>query len=279
MGWDQVAAGGGGGGKWLRFANDGDSAVVHILTEDPKSYFQVYNNAIKKGAVVSEEFKGKKGMKHAFEVLDMADWELKILSVSSATGAGLKNIFDNYGGTFGEVDIKITRKGTGLKTTYLTLPLKLKFTDAMLEGKERIDLETEEGLQPNDEAGTAVLAGNDPDLEFPPADEAAETPAEEAAEETPAEEVPAEDASAEEELAPPPAKTKPAPAKAAPKAAPAAAVDPRTALIRKVMHAFASKPKFKDPKARLAELKKVTKKTIVSQLSIDELTKLSKAVA
>jgi hypothetical protein len=269
MGWNDV--GRSGGTDFLKL-DPGAKVKVHILSEEPHSTWGIFNQAIQRGARVSEGF-SQPGVdtkiKHAFVIWNLDAGQVQVWEVSNTTAAGIKNIHEQYGGSLADVDLMVTRVGSGLKTKYPIVPVPTKFDASCIEGVELPDLAA---LLKEDDEETinSIIAGIVPD-----GGASGEATGEAAsAEETPTDETPSE------EQAPVPAKpapAKPAPAKPAPvKPAAAQTADPaRAGLAVQVLAIFKAKPKYKDVKAREAAVKMVNKTKIsFSQLNTEELKKL-----
>lgn len=274
MGWNSIGEGG-GGDDFLKI-EPGSKVVMHVLSEEPFSFWQIYNEQAKRSAVVPDDFPGKKSRRHAFLVWLMQEKQVKVWIVSNTTGKAIRNIYEGYGNSLGTVDLQVSRIGKGLDTEYGVVPLPTKFKEEWLADLQIPVLEEMQSLFAADEETINKIAGGqDPTTEF-------NEPAQEAAEEVPTEE-PTPESEPEPEPAPAPAKTAARPTTVARPAANGhangnGASDARIKLVRQVMHVFATKPKYKDQKARAAVLKQVSKKQIVSQLSADELAKLIKLV-
>ena len=151
---------------------------------------------------------------------------------------------------------------------------------------DELELPNLEELFPlSDDAVVEEVCGSAGELPAPEpeaeAEEAAPVPEPEAEAEA---EAPEPEVEAEEETPAPlppkkPVAGKPAPAKPAPKAG--NGVPDKATLMKQATHLFATKPKFRDMKIKLAAVKAASKskqyptgKTILSQLSAEELQKL-----
>jgi hypothetical protein len=305
MGWNDVGMS--AGGKDIMKWKPQEKVVLHVISEEPKSFYQFFNQTIQRGVVLPDGFKDpeiKARAQHAFVVWSYRDEAPKIWILGNRVAAQLKGIFDSYDGTLDGIDLTVTRNGDGKETTYILVPKPSKFDQAKLEGVELPDLEVSFAANTEEEIENlknGIAPGGDEEGGVPPADDgdgaapAEEPPAEE--ETTPAEGTAPEDASPAEEpedeeaqlaaqLAALKAKKaaaakvaagKPAPGKPA-VGKPAATVgDPRIALVKTITHKFATNAKFKTPAARMAAIKGVAKgKTTLSQLSVQELQALSK---
>ncbi|MFA5936709.1 MAG: hypothetical protein WC822_02410 [Candidatus Paceibacterota bacterium] len=261
MGWNEVGKGG-GSGDYLKL-EPGQKVKVHILSDEPFSFAQVYNSDIKRGVRVPDDFKRdgvKPRFQHAVVVWSMDDAAIRVWIMSNTTGKKLKNIFDSIG-ALSEVDIILARVGSGLDTEYSVVNVPTKFDPSVIEGVELPVLE--ELLAPeSEETIDKVLAGEDPSTSFDP--DALEKEAGEPE---------------KKDAAP----AKPAPAK--PEGGNGNGGNEKTDLLRKCIHAFSTKPKYKDPKAKTAAIASATKskalpkgKAMLSQCSLDELKRVYASV-
>lgn len=279
MGWEDV--GQGGGGDFLKI-EPGSKVRLHVLSEEPHSYWQYFNDKIQRGVVVPDGYDAgneKLRRQHALAIFNMDAKEAKVWLMGNRVAGEIKNIFDNYQG-LSTIDLIVSRTGTGKSTKYAVVPVPTKFQDSWLEGLTIPEPTEIKALQPaEDDVIQALMAGQDPSADFqePAAEETAQA-------ETPAEETAAPEESFEEAAEEPAPKAvvkpqaKPAVKPIAAKPA-ATGGDPRAPYIRAITHKLMTTPKFKDPKVRIALIKRISKaKSAVSQLSLDELKKLQPLV-
>lgn len=288
MAWGDVGVGG-GGGNFLKL-KAGEKTMLHVLSEEPTSFFQHFFQSINRGATcpgqdcpacASGQKEFRKRAQHVFVVYDYKDKQVKLWAMGNETAEQVKNVYDTYDSSLAGVDLQVTRTGTGRDTKYGVVPKQTRFQESFVEGQEQPD--PEESSKPaSAEDIQQMMEGVNPAESFDPekleetgdgAKGGSDDPwGDEAGEKTPP--APAKPSG---KGAWPTGGAKSAPAKANGNGS-AVSSSERMQLIRKVMHAFSTKPAFKDPKARLAALKKVSKKTITSQLSIDELKVLAKNI-
>ncbi len=258
MSWDDV--GRGGSGNFLK-VDAGKTVRVHLLsdmTDGPFSFASVFNKELQQGVRVPEDFK-QDGVKvrwqHGVVVYSFADGEVKVWIMSNTTAKKFKNVFDSYSGDLSTVDLNVSRIGTGLDTDYGVVPVPTKYAEEAAEMDQPV---LDEVFAVEDDARIQeVCGGGSGGVEPVDPEAAAEPPV--------------------EEEAPPPPVARPAARPAAPKAAAVAPTNgaaAKTELLKKCIHAFATKPKYKDPKVKGALLKRVTGKVILSTCSVDELKKL-----
>lgn len=289
--WGDVTEGGGSGAQFLKL-EAGESAVMHVLDGEkgPKVFNSVYFAAINRGAIVDPKSNPLAGLddgyqvrkRYAFNVVDMSDGQIKAFVCGSQVANSIKGIYTEYE-NLDEVDLKITRQGSGLKTKYQLIPVKKKFTDEMIEGQERLDLDEVFSLT-EDADIEKMMRGEDPKAEFDAKkmDEAAPAPkskkaapVEDAPEET---ETPAAEDAPED--APPPAvdedpeeKPKATPAK---KAAPAKEDTSRVATLLAIKANFAKLKRYANPKQQLIDIQHYggKDKSALSQMETGQLQKL-----
>jgi hypothetical protein len=314
MGWNDVGMG--AGGKSILKLENREKRKVHVIGEEaggpaePKSFFQYFNQKVQRGCVVGDDYTGQvdKRAQHALLVWDYTDESVKIWLMGNQLAAQVKGLFDSYENTLAGIDILITRVGEGKKTKYVLAPqVPSKFDAGVLEGVDLPDLDekfapaSEEEIE---QLKQGIVADSD-DAGDAGAEEAAGTE-EAAGEEAPAEEAGAEasddttedagagevdeEAELERQLAAAKAKKLAAAKAGAGKGGTATATkpttaapgkpatgDPRIALVKSITHKFATNAKYKTPAARMTAIKGVAKgKTTLSQLSVAELTLLSK---
>lgn len=149
MSWDNVTENAGGGVQMFKIEPN-QSNTFHVIDGEkgPKSFHSVYFASINRGATVDpnnnplvgleDGYKVKK--RYALNVVDMSDGQVKVFVFGSTVANMLKNIREEYG-NLDDIDIKISRKGTGLKTTYSIFPIKMKFTADMLDGQTPSNLD------------------------------------------------------------------------------------------------------------------------------------------
>jgi len=114
----------GGGGAWLRLANDGDKAVV-VFVGDPfprrvcfvdGKYLNVTPDLVAKGVKVTTRV--------ATNVAVLPGFDVKAFEMALGQRGGLysqvRELRKKYG--FGDWAFEIVRHGTGLDTTYTSLP-------------------------------------------------------------------------------------------------------------------------------------------------------------
>jgi len=278
LSWNDVGTG--GGGAFLKLS-DGQKVKLHVLSDEPYSFRQVFNRAIQKSAIVGEDF-AQAGvqvkMQHAFAVYLVDTKEVKVWICGNQVAGEIKNIYDNYGG-LNDVDLIVTRKGTELKTKYPIVPVPVKVA---VDASELEIPNLEEMFPLSEDAVVEEVCGEadampepeaEPEAAAPEPEPEAEPEAEAAPEPEPEEEAPAPLPPKKPLAGKPPAKPAAVPAKAG-------ALDKAT-LMKQATHLFATKPKFRDMKIKLAAVKAASKskqyptgKTILSQLSAEELQKL-----
>lgn len=283
--WGDVSEGGGSGAQFLKL-EAGESAVMHVLDGEkgPKVFHSVYFAAINRGAIVDPKSNPLAGLddgyqvrkRYAFNVVDMSDGQIKAFVCGSQVANMIKGIFTEYT-NLDEVDLKITRQGSGLKTKYQIIPVKLKFSDDMIEGQEKLDLDGVFTLTEDADIEKMML-GVDPRAEVDtekmdkaPAPKKKAAPVEDAEEETPAD-VDSDEAPpvAEEEVE----EEKPKPA--AKKAAPAKEDTSRVATLQAIKANFAKLKRYANPKQQLVDIQHYggKDKTALSQMETGQLQKL-----
>lgn len=281
--WNDVTENSGGGANFLKL-EAGDSAVVHVLdgAKGPKVFHSVYFAAINRGATVDPKNNPLAGLddgyevrkRYAFEVVDMSDGTIKAFACGSQVANAIKGIFTEYS-NLDEVDLKITRQGSGLKTKYQIIPVKLKFTDDMIEGQERLDLEEVFALTP-DEDIEKMMKGEDPKGDFDPSkiEKAAPPKGKKTPPVESAEPVEAGDPPAAEEEPPTAGEEEPAPAKA--KAAAPKEDTSRAAVLQAVKGNFAKLKRYANPKQQLVDIQHFggKDKQALSQMETAALQKL-----
>lgn len=265
MSWTDI--GQGGGGDFLKIET-GKKIKVHVLSEEPYSFFQHFFNSIQRGAVCPGEEcpacadgtkEHKKRAAHSLVVMTEAG-EIKVWTASNTVMQAVKNIHDTYvdSGGIGGVDLVIIRTGTGLETKYGITPVPAAIDTS---GVDMAALPVLEEINPpatvDDVA--SMLAGVDPSAEFNP-----EELEEEAV------------AAAEAQVAaqtPPPAQVKPKPIAA--QAKPNGSADPKLPVLKDIMQALATNPKYRTPQAKALLIKKCAPgKSTVSSLTLQELMKV-----
>ncbi len=285
MGWRDIGLGGGGGGAdWMKW-KPGEKKMLHVLSEEPKSYNNHYFGTIRRGAVCPGEgcpacATGSKDLRarysHALVVYSYADKACRVWVMNSTTAEQVKNVHDTYK-SLERVDLAVSRIGEGLDTKYGVVPLGTKWKEEMMP--ETIpDMDTL--LNPASiENIESMMNGIDPSTEFDPEKLDAAEPQQDSAWDAPApppadEEAPSEIA----EEAPAPVEEEPEekPVKKAVPAKPAAPVaNERLDLMKKVLHKTSTHPKMKVPGAKEKLIFQVAKaKKTISQLSVDELKKV-----
>jgi hypothetical protein len=291
--WGDVSEGGGSGASFLK-VEAGQSAVVHVLggEKGPKVFHSVYFAAINRGVIVDPNANPLAGLedgyetrkRYAFSVVDMSDGQVKAFACGSQVANQIKGIYTEYG-NLDEVDLKITRIGTGLKTKYQIIPVKKKFTEEMLEGVEIPDLDEVFAITA-DEAIEKMMRGEDPKGDFdpekldkapapkagkktaPPAEEEEPAPAE-AEEETPPAAEEEDPPAAEEEETPAPKKTTAVPPAKAPD-------NSRAALLQAIKSNFSKLKRYANPKQQLVDIQHFggKDKSALSQLETAILQKM-----
>ncbi len=278
--WDDVTEGG-GGANFLK-VEAGESIVVHVLdgAKGPKVFHSVFFKDLNRGATVDPKSNPLGGLeggydikkRYAFTVVDMSDGQVKAFACGSQVANAIKGIFTEYG-NLDEMDVKISRQGSGLKTKYTVLPVKLKFTDEMIEGQEMPDLDEVFALTP-DEDIEKLMRGEDPRADSEgakpaPKKKAAPAPAEEPEEEDPPAAAGEDDPPAAEE------EPAPAPKKAAP-AAVASGEASRATLLQSIKANFAKLKRYANPKQQLTDIQHYggKDKQALSQLETAALQKL-----
>lgn len=297
MTWGDVKKRQGGSGAAYLTIKDGEAKKIHIIDDEPHSFYSVFFNAIKKSANVDPDnnpCKGVKGfdtrIRHAINVYDYDDQKIKVLIGSNEMFNQFKAIHEEWGG-FAEVDLKISREGTGFDTKYQVVPAaKCQWDDTLIEGQDLFDLPTLLAPTPL-ETVEKYMEGVDPGEDFDPAKLEGETVADEPADEIDgnADAVAAlegadEDIAAEEEVAPPSRKTvakpaaKPAAKPVAKAAAPAAKPMSRNELIMKLNALVKTKARYKNPANWKADVQRFggKDKSSMSQLGVEDLTALFK---
>jgi len=283
MGWKEVEERSGGAGAGFLAIKDGETKKIHIIDDEPFTFKSVFFNAIKKSAVVDPDNNPLDGMKgfdvrtrHAINVYDYDQQKVLVLAGSNELFNQLKAIHAEWQG-FDQVDLKITRTGTGFDTKYRVVNTpKCIWNPDLAEGQEVADLATLFAPTP-EETIMGYVQGKDPATEFNAA-ELEEEPTVDVEVDAVAE---SEEPLIEEEtVAPPVRRPAPAPAKPAPKPAVNGKPLSRSELIMKLNHAAKSKVRYKKPGQWLADVKKFggKDKTSMSQLGADALEKLLKFV-
>jgi hypothetical protein len=271
--WGDVTPGG-GSADYLKL-EPGDVVTVHVLNGEmgPKVFHSIYFEAVNRGAVVDPDNNPLSGLadgfevkkRYAFNLFDLADGKVKVYSCGSQVANAIKAVFEEYG-NLDDVDIKISRVGSGLKTKYTVMPIKKKFTDDMLEGQEAKDLDELFELT-SEEDITALSRGEDPKAEF----DTDKIDGKKKAAPAPEEEAPP----AAEEEAPPTAEEDAPPAK---KAAPAPAKEEgnRAALLQSIKANFAKLKRYANPKQQLVDISHYGGKDAktLSQMETAQLQKL-----
>lgn len=260
MGWNDVGMNA-GGADFLKI-EPGQSVLVHVLSDEPVSFFQYYNQDVQRGLVVPPGFKDssiKLRAQHAVLVWSFKDEAVKIWAMGNRLATQVKGIMDTYDGSLSTVDINLKRNGTGKDTTYIPTPKPTTFDQALIDGVELPVLE--EVFAPGSEEDIENLKnGIVPQRED---DEVASGSGDESA---------GESAGATTATV-----TRTAPAKATAPAKTASPADQRLALVKQVTQLFATNAKYKTPAARLTLIKSIAKgKTTLSQLSVPELQTLVK---
>jgi len=156
MGWDAVKDMGSADFVQLEA---GVPIKVHVLLKDgeePESYFVHFVPEANEGKGQSVICPGSKvcpccankgayplRMRHAVNVFDYTDNTVKILEGGNAIFKRLKETFDEYG-NLNDIDFKITKKGSGLKTEYVVVAIPTKFAEDIdsLELKDLTTLST-----------------------------------------------------------------------------------------------------------------------------------------
>lgn len=268
MGWKDVGMN--SGGRDFLKITDGERVKLHVISEEPHSFFSFFNQDLQRGVTLPAGFKDseiKPRAQHALLVWSYRDEGVKIWVMGNKLAGQLDGIRESYGGSLAEIDIVVTRKGSSKATVYIPVPKPTEFSAELIEGVELPDLE--ERLKPNtEEEIESFKAGVLPDSMM--GDGAGETAATSSSDtEEDAEEV---TGGAKTAVA-----TKAAGKTATTTGKPAVTGgDPKLALIKKVTHFFATSPKYKTPASRMAFIKSVAKgKTTLSQLSATELTLLA----
>lgn len=289
--WGDVSEGGGSGANFLK-VEPGQSAVVHVLGGEngPKVFHSVYFAAINRGAIVDPASNPISGLeegyetrkRYAFNVVDMSDGQIKAFACGSQVANQIKGIFTEYG-NLDEVDLKITRIGQGLKTKYQIIPVKLKFTDDMIEGQEVPNLDDVFAVTADADI-EKMMRGEDPkgesdtekmDKKPTPKGKTA-TQIREEEPEAPAEETEPPEAESAEDAPPAVEDEAPAPKKAT---APAPAKDngnSRAALLQAIKANFAKLKRYANPKQQLADIQWAggKDKSALSQMETAQLQKL-----
>lgn len=277
MGWPEVGQGS-GSSDFLKL-DAGQTVKLHVLSEEPHSFFSHFFQSIKRSAVcpgedcpccATQDKETGKRMQHSFYVRD-SEGNTKVWTMGNRVAETIKNIFDTYGG-LADVDLVVKRTGSDKNTKYgiTPVPTKIDVSD--------VDVSTLTPLEEINAPATAevieqMMAGVDPGAEFDPSklEQAAEEPATEEAAAT-------EEEAAEEEAAPPPVK-KPAPKPAAKPAArpavPASNGADRTVVVKEIMTLLAKSAKYKTLQARGLLFKKCAPgKTAVASMTLPELIKV-----
>lgn len=272
MGWNEVGQSA-GGQDFLKF-EAGKKVKIHVLSEEPHSFYQHFFDSIRRSAVCPGEgcpaceLNDKahaKRMQHSFYVVDDLG-QPKVWTMGNRLAEQVKNIYDTYSG-LSDVDLVVVRTGTDKNTKYGVTPVPVTIDVSGVDMSILTPLE--EINEPTSvEEIEQMVNGIDPRGEFSaPKDEAEEAATEE----------PATEEVAEEE-APEPVAKKPAPkpaAKPAPKAPTAAPGADRTAVVKEIMLLLAKSAKYKALPARSLLFKKCAPgKTTVASMTLPELLKV-----
>lgn len=283
-GWDDVQAGKSGSGAGFLTLKDGDAKKIHILDDQPHSFMSVYFNGVKRGATIDPDNSPVKGVKgfdarkrHAINVFDYDDKKIKVLAGSPTLFNQIKAVHKEWG-SLEEVDLKISRSGSGMQDTkYSVVPTaKCLWNADLIEGQELFDLTQVFAITP-DEVVQAYMEGIDPGAgaAAEPADGGELTVEEEGLPEDDV--ITPEEAEAEIEEAPArPPQRKPMLAKPAPKSAAPAAPLGRNELIMKINALIKGKERYKKPGTWKADVQKFggKDKQSMSQLGVESLTRL-----
>lgn len=292
MSWDNVTENAGGGAQMFKLEPN-QNGIIHIINgeDGPKSFHSVYFASINRGATVDPDnnsligledgYKVKK--RYALNIVDMVDGQIKVFVFGSTVANMLKNIREEYG-NLDDIDIKITRKGTGLKTTYTIFPVKLKFTADMIEGQtpvnldEMFELTSEEeiekmkrGEDPRGEDGNKKSSVDDDEVPPVPSTKVKAPVKKEA----PVEEETTEETTENDDV-PPSVEEEAPPVKAKPVAKEEATS--RASLLQAIKGNFANLKRYANPKQQLVDIQHFggKDKQSLSQMDTASLQKMLK---
>lgn len=160
MGWNDVKKNS-QKGDFLKLKN-GQKVNLHILTDEPVTSYQIYDNDLRQGANVPEGYKLPEPLRprvqHSFVVYNLDEKIVQILSVSQTTAEKFAAVFEAYENTFQKCDIQLKRDGDGLDTEYHPTAVPLKYTPDMTEGYALPDLNRVFGVS-DEETIQAVIPG------------------------------------------------------------------------------------------------------------------------